>query len=125
VQIRPPLNPVVLLATTCLCAAALLDHFDSPTTCTCDGDHVLGYGIPNARIEDVFAAQGVMQVDGVDYRLSDGIFRSQHGVRAWVAVKSGAARASQEAPRLMLLERDGQIFCGTLHALALRHGNTQ
>ncbi|RFO97626.1 hypothetical protein DIC66_07120 [Rhodoferax lacus] len=119
------MNPAVLLAITCLCAAVLLDFFDSPSTGTCDGGHVLGYGVPNARIEDAFAAQGVMQVDGVDYRLSDGIFRSQHGVRAWVAVKSGVARASQVAPRLMLLERDGQIFCGTLHALASQHGNTQ
>lgn len=123
---RPPLQPGLAIASLCLGAAALLAWLGPTPAHPCDARPVLAYGLPTPTIEDVFAATGMVRLDGRDYRLSDGIFRSQHGVRAWVAVQAhppGTYGAPQQATRPMLLERDGQIFCGTLRARTAQHAS--
>ena len=103
----------------------MLAWLEPQGVCPCEDSHGLAFGLLNPTTVQVFAAQGVVRVGRIDYRLFYAIFRSEHGVRAWVAVQPRPSMVYAEAAYLMLLKHDGQIFCGTLHALALLHGKTQ
>ena len=124
-QNPPPLHPGVAIAGVCLGAAALLAWLGPSEALAVDGRPVLAQGKSQPSIEDAFAAKGVVHMNGVDYRLSDGIFRSLHGARVWVAVAMRSSKASFDASQPMLIERDGQVFAGTLHAIASQHANLQ
>ena len=124
-QNPPPLHPGVAFAGLCLCGAAVLAWFGPSDALPVDGRPVLAHGKAQPSIEDAFAAKGVLHLHGMDYRLCDGIFKGLHGARVWVAVAMRSSKAPYDAGQPMLIERDGQVFAGTLHAIALQHANLQ
>lgn len=76
---------------------------------------VVPYAGEARSIEDLFLElQGPLVVDGVAYHISDGVFKSLHGVRAWVAVHPRRLRASPAALHVVLFERKGAIYYGGL-----------
>jgi hypothetical protein len=86
-----------------------------------DGSQVIPYGGEARRIEDLFAAQqGLLWVDGVGYRVSDGVFKSLEGLRAWVAVRPRPLQAAPTAMHVVLFERAGQIYYGGLQKAGTR-----
>lgn len=125
VQNRPPVHPGVAIASVCLSAAALLASPGLLGSRPGNDGSVMACGLHTSRIEDVFATSGVLHLNGMDYRLSDGIFKSLHGARAWVAVTVRSSKASAHATRPVLVERDGQVLIGTLRAIASQHANLQ
>jgi hypothetical protein len=117
VQSRPSWSPGIVFVALCLCAAALLAGLAPLPAGACKGPFPGPSGLVGKSIEEAFAVQPVWRLDGVDYRISDGIFQALLGMRAWVAVKprSPSAGAGQQ---LVLLEDAGGLRCGTLRAIA-------
>lgn len=80
-----------------------------------DGRHVQPYGGEARRIEDLFLElDGPLWVDGVGYRISDGVFKNLQGARAWVAVHPRPLRAAPAGLHVVLFELDGAIYYGGL-----------
>lgn len=76
---------------------------------------VVPYDGPETSLEEFFAAREVLRVDGVDYRISDGVFRAVEGLRVWVAVRPRPAGAAAVPLYLALCELDGKILYAALH----------
>jgi hypothetical protein len=75
------------------------------------GSPVVPFGGQANRIEDLFAElHGLLWVDGVVYRVSDGVFKGLQGARAWVAVRPHARNASALGLQVVLFELNGHIY---------------
>jgi len=79
------------------------------------GSPVVPFGGESHRIEDLFVElNGQLWVDGVGYRVSDGVFKSLEGARAWVAVRPRSLRASPLGLQVVLFELNGRTYYGGL-----------
>jgi hypothetical protein len=81
---------------------------------------VVPYDGAATRIEALFEESGTVWVDGMGYRISDGVFKGLQGARVWVAVNPRAPSAAPVPLHVVLLELDGAIYYGALQKAVAR-----